>query len=113
MGAAASTIEQDENGVTVDISTTSSGAEVKEKARFAYVIGADGGHSVYFSLSCILFLFKLHDVVGTVRKALGLSFVGETRESEKRYIADVRLKGFSEKDLHFFTFGQSGEKSYA
>ena len=51
LGAAASTIEQDENGVTVDISTTSSGAEVKEKARFAYVIGADGGHSVYFSLS--------------------------------------------------------------
>ena len=54
-----------------------------------------------------------HGVIGTVRKALGLSFIGETRESEKRYIADVRLKGFSEKDLHFFTFGQSGEKSYA
>ena len=48
MGSAAVAIEQDENGVTVYISKASNGAEIKEQARVAYVIGADGGRSEYF-----------------------------------------------------------------
>jgi len=47
------------------------------------VIGADGGHS-------------------TVRKVLGLEFLGETRDSdeERRYIADVRIRGFTLRGMH-------------
>lgn len=48
LGTAATALEQDESGVTVDITKTSGGTEVKEKTKFAYVIGTDGGHSAHF-----------------------------------------------------------------
>ena len=48
LGSAAVAIEQDQDCVTVYISKTSNGVEVKEQARVAYVIGADGGRSEYF-----------------------------------------------------------------
>lgn len=42
---------------------------------------------------------------GTVRKGLGLKFLGETRSSdeERRYIADVRIKGFTLRGMHVWT----------
>lgn len=33
------------------------------------------------------------DMIGVVRKQLGLSFIGETRDTESWVLADVRLKG--------------------
>jgi 2-polyprenyl-6-methoxyphenol hydroxylase-like FAD-dependent oxidoreductase len=45
-----------------------------EQARFSYLVGADGGHSF-------------------VRKALGVSFAGETFEKERTLIGDVEVDG--------------------
>lgn len=50
-------------------------------------------------------LIRLVQSSGTVRKGLGLKFLGETRSSdeERRYIADVRIKGFTLRGMHVWT----------
>lgn len=50
-------------------------------------------------------LIRLVQSSGTVRKGLGLKFLGETRNSdeERRYIADVRIKGFTLRGMHVWT----------
>ncbi|KAL5508461.1 hypothetical protein ACEPAH_6080 [Sanghuangporus vaninii] len=74
LGTELSGLEQDENNVTVQLTKEVDGKQVQETASFAYVVGADGGHSV-------------------VRKILGLHFIGETYEEEQLITADVDLKG--------------------
>jgi 2-polyprenyl-6-methoxyphenol hydroxylase-like FAD-dependent oxidoreductase len=58
--------EQDDEGVTATLSTG-------ETVRCAYLAGADGGRS-------------------TVRKRLGVGFVGETFETERMLLADVKTR---------------------
>ncbi|KAB8191468.1 NAD(P)-binding protein [Nonomuraea phyllanthi] len=64
LGAELTGFEQDDEGVTATLSTG-------EQVRCAYLVGADGGRS-------------------TVRKQLGVGFVGETYEDERMLLADIR-----------------------
>ena len=62
--------EQDEAGVTATLRR----GGTAERARFRYLVGADGGRSF-------------------VRKALGVGFAGETFETERTLIGDVEVEG--------------------
>ncbi|MBB5083268.1 FAD-dependent monooxygenase [Nonomuraea endophytica] len=66
--------EQDEEGVTA---TLGGG----ERERFGYLVGADGGKSF-------------------VRGHLGVGFAGETFDSERMLVADVRAKGMDGEHWH-------------
>ncbi|EJC99073.1 uncharacterized protein FOMMEDRAFT_161305 [Fomitiporia mediterranea MF3/22] len=75
---------QDENGVTAGIRKVVDGVEYIEKARFEYLVGADGGRS-------------------SVRKAMGVNFLGETREGDRLHIVDARIEGLDvDSDLRFW-----------
>ncbi|NUR87050.1 MAG: hypothetical protein HOY71_23460 [Nonomuraea sp.] len=65
---------QDEDGVTVTLNGS-------ESVRCAYLVGADGGRS-------------------TVRKQLGVGFVGETFEEERMLLADVKVAGLDREYWH-------------
>jgi 2-polyprenyl-6-methoxyphenol hydroxylase-like FAD-dependent oxidoreductase len=65
--------EQDETGVTAILSTG--------PVRAAYLVGADGGRS-------------------TVRKRLGVGFEGETYETERMLVGDVRVDGLDRDHWH-------------
>jgi len=67
---------QDDDGVTA---TLAGG----ERIRAAYLVGADGGRSV-------------------VRKRLGVGFAGETHESERMLIADVRTDDLDRDHWHLW-----------
>ena len=45
LGTALVGFEQDENGVTVELSKSIDGQVKTERAKFAYVVGTDGAHS--------------------------------------------------------------------
>lgn len=74
--------------------------EVNEEAiHVSYLVGADGGKS---KLRMILnFPRRLCYVVGGVRKTLGLSFLGETREEDWLIYGDVEVKGIDSDVSHF------------
>ncbi|HEX4607194.1 MAG TPA: FAD-dependent monooxygenase [Urbifossiella sp.] len=73
--------EQDADGVTA----TFVRGGVREQVRAAYLVGADGGRSF-------------------VRKELGVGFAGETYESERTIIGDVRVDGPLDRDhCHLLT----------
>ncbi|KAI5117287.1 hypothetical protein M0805_009183 [Coniferiporia weirii] len=83
LGTALSDIEQNEDGVIAKLTKNVDGKEEIELATFSYIIGADGGR-------------------GTVRKLLGLQFLGETREAEVLLNADIDLKGIDRAGLSMF-----------
>ncbi|MFG1608224.1 FAD-dependent monooxygenase [Actinoplanes sp. NPDC049265] len=58
-----------------------------EKVHAGYVVGCDGGRS-------------------TIRKLLGATFEGETSDSERMLIADVRLSGLDREFWHVWPAGQ-------
>ncbi|KAL1746389.1 FAD binding domain-containing protein [Schizophyllum fasciatum] len=62
--------KKDVDFVTVELAKT--GCAI-EHAKFEFLIGADGGHSA-------------------VRKVLGLSFLGETREEQAMVVGDIEVK---------------------
>ena len=62
--------EQDANGVTVVLERDGA----RERVRAAYVVAADGGRSA-------------------LRKQLGIGFEGETHETERLLLGDVRVEG--------------------
>ncbi|WP_433246004.1 FAD-dependent oxidoreductase [Streptosporangium sp. CA-135522] len=66
--------EQDEDGVTVTLNGT-------EKVRCAYLVGADGGR-------------------GAVRKRLGVGFEGETFETERMLLGDVKTSDLDHDHWH-------------
>jgi len=70
-------LEQDENGVVAILRST--GGE--EQARCQFLVAADGGKSF-------------------VRKFLQVPFEGETREDERMYVGDVRLRGLDRDAWH-------------
>lgn len=74
--------QQSDDGVCVEIVRRANGEEVVEKSEVSWLIGADGARS-------------------TVRKALGLSFLGETREDHEMLIGDIRLKS-EPREVFFF-----------
>ncbi|THH07808.1 hypothetical protein EW145_g3128 [Phellinidium pouzarii] len=79
-------IEQDENSVTVKLIKNVGGKQEEESAIFSYVIGADGGHS-------------------SVRRLIGLHFLGETHEKDQLMNADVDLKGIEGNGNGVHIFG--------
>ena len=68
--------EQDDEGVTALL-------DGSEQVRAAYLVGADGGRSI-------------------VRKRLGIGFEGETHESERMMIADVRTGDLDRDHWHMW-----------
>jgi 2-polyprenyl-6-methoxyphenol hydroxylase-like FAD-dependent oxidoreductase len=76
---------QDVDGVRA----TLVGAGGVEEARASYLVGCDGGRS-------------------TVRKALGIAFIGETRESEQAAIGDVRVDGLERDAWHMWLDPERG-----
>ena len=63
------------------IKTSQDGKEnIAEMAQFAWVIGADGGHSV-------------------VRQQLGLDFLGETRDNMQKVVGDIHIKKGVSRDV--------------
>ncbi|KAH8110152.1 FAD binding domain-containing protein [Phellopilus nigrolimitatus] len=98
LGTALVGIEQDESGATAEIARTVDGVEVKERTKYSYIVGADGARS-------------------TVRKVLGLNFVGETREEGMMYIVDARVEGINleglegERRVNLYCFGDRKKKT--
>ncbi|KAJ3518626.1 hypothetical protein NM688_g9412 [Phlebia brevispora] len=73
--------DQDENGVIAHVIKHNGSEETSETIPAAFLIGADGARS-------------------TVRKKLGLSFTGETRDDERMFLADMEIKGLSRDYWH-------------
>jgi 2-polyprenyl-6-methoxyphenol hydroxylase-like FAD-dependent oxidoreductase len=73
LGVELTGFEQDATGVTATLSTG--------PVRAAYLVGADGGRS-------------------TVRKRLGVGFEGETYETERMLVGDVRVDGLDRDHWH-------------
>jgi 2-polyprenyl-6-methoxyphenol hydroxylase-like FAD-dependent oxidoreductase len=59
---------------------------IEEQVRGSYLVGADGGRSA-------------------VRKMLGVSFLGETFDTERTLLGDVRVDGLDRDHCHMFTLG--------
>ena len=76
LGTGVTGLTQDEAGVHLTLSTG-------ETVTARYVVGADGGRS-------------------TVRRALGVGFEGETFETQRMLIADVRLTGLDRGSWHMW-----------
>jgi 2-polyprenyl-6-methoxyphenol hydroxylase-like FAD-dependent oxidoreductase len=76
LGAEVTAIAQDRDGVHATLSTG-------ETVTARYLVGADGGRS-------------------TVRRALGVGFEGETFETHRMLIADVRLTGLDRDAWHIW-----------
>ena len=72
-------LEQTAGEVILTLST----AKGEETQRAAYVVGCDGGRS-------------------TVRDLLGVSFEGDTDDTRRLYVADVRLSGVDRTTWHSF-----------
>ncbi|AUX48853.1 hypothetical protein SOCE26_103960 [Sorangium cellulosum] len=80
LGAGLTHFTQDDEGVTATL-THPGGTE---QVRADYMVGADGGRSF-------------------VRKSLGVGFLGETEESDRSIIADVRADGPDREHWHMWT----------
>jgi 2-polyprenyl-6-methoxyphenol hydroxylase-like FAD-dependent oxidoreductase len=75
--------EQDDEGVAAHLSTG-------EHVRCAYLVGADGGRSI-------------------VRKRLGVGFAGETYESERMLLADIKTSDLDHE--HWHVWGSMAEQA--
>ncbi|KAI0646239.1 monooxygenase [Trametes meyenii] len=74
-------IEQDHEGVTATLKKYNDTGEGIEKARAAYVIGADGAK-------------------GVSRKLIGATFEGQTRDLDGQVWADVKIEGLPSDHWH-------------
>jgi FAD binding domain len=72
-GSELTEFEQSEDHVTVKIVHHLHGEESMEETQVPWLVGTDGAHSI-------------------VRKTLGLSFLGETREDNEMVIGDIKVK---------------------
>ena len=90
-GSTLQAIEQEGDSVVARVLKTKGGEELEETARFAYVVGADGAHSKFHSFIKSL-VRSDHLPSGTVRKALDIDFVGESRDT-RVYLIDARIDG--------------------
>jgi 2-polyprenyl-6-methoxyphenol hydroxylase-like FAD-dependent oxidoreductase len=77
LGTELAGFEQDADGVTAALIHSG----VTERIRAGYLVGADGGHSF-------------------VRRALGIGFEGETYETQRALVGDVRVDGLDREHWH-------------
>ncbi|EKM55693.1 uncharacterized protein PHACADRAFT_256501 [Phanerochaete carnosa HHB-10118-sp] len=87
LGTALESLQQDGEKIVTQLIKSIDGEVVPEKANFAYAIGADGGRS-------------------TVRKSLGVDFIGETREGGVMFIVDCVVEGI-EGNNDFYVWGDT------
>ncbi|KAL5529838.1 hypothetical protein ACEPAF_6095 [Sanghuangporus sanghuang] len=85
LGCMLQTIEQRDESVIAHLVKTVDGKQLEETVQFAYVVGADGAHS-------------------TVRKALDVNFVGESRDL-RVYLIDARMEGMPAEGKDFYRWG--------
>ncbi|KAL5507680.1 hypothetical protein ACEPAH_5298 [Sanghuangporus vaninii] len=85
LGCRLQTIEQRDESVVAHLVKTMDGKQLEETVQFAYVVGADGAHS-------------------TVRKALDVNFVGESRDL-RVYLIDARMEGMPAEGKDFYRWG--------
>jgi len=82
--------EQDKSGVTATVVHTGVLHDsASEQLRAAYLVGCDGGHSF-------------------VRKTLGVGFEGETWETERMLLGDVRVDGLDRDYWHAWPKARAG-----
>jgi len=81
LGTGVTSLLQTDAGVRVELSTG-------ETVTARYVVGADGGRS-------------------TVREAIGVGFEGDTNDTERMLIADVRLTGLDRTAWHIWPAGEA------
>ncbi|QUQ64845.1 FAD-dependent monooxygenase [Kutzneria sp. CA-103260] len=82
--------EQRPNGVTVSVLRNG----IPERIEADYLVGTDGGRS-------------------TVRKLLGVGFAGETYETERSLVGDVRAKGLDGVACHMITHAGDVTKRFS
>ena len=82
LGVEVTGFTQDDHGVHVTLSTG-------ERVTTSYLVGADGGRS-------------------TIRRQLGVGFAGETSDTERMLIADVRLTGLDRDHWHVWPGAEPG-----
>lgn len=78
---------QDDDAVTAVLRVDG----IEQEVRAKYLVGADGGSS-------------------TVRRGLGVAFIGETHEEERSLLADVRAEGLDREFWHVWP--QGGENAF-
>ncbi|KAF8827023.1 hypothetical protein HHX47_DHR5000984 [Lentinula edodes] len=66
--------QYDDHVLATIIKRSSDGTEIPEEIKVPYVVGADGAHS-------------------TIRRTLGLTFLGDTRDDVNMVIGDIEVKG--------------------
>ncbi|KAJ3923577.1 FAD binding domain-containing protein [Lentinula edodes] len=66
--------QYDDHVLAAIIKRSSDGTEIPEEIKVPYVVGADGAHS-------------------TIRRTLGLTFLGDTRDDVNMVIGDIEVKG--------------------
>ncbi|KAH7877009.1 FAD binding domain-containing protein [Lentinula edodes] len=87
--------EQSDDHVLANIMKKSpDGAEIPEEIKIPYLVGADGAHS-------------------TIRRALGLTFLGDTRDDVSSVIGDIEIKsGLNHNTWHFWGEGSTKMQVY-
>ncbi|KAG1845152.1 FAD-binding monooxygenase [Suillus subluteus] len=91
MGTELRSFEQSDEGVTAILAKNG----ISETVDTKWIIGADGAKS---SFACV------------VRKQLGLTFLGETREDIRVVTGDIHLKGVGLDRVHSHRFGNFNER---
>ena len=79
--------EQSDEGVTAVLVKN----EISETVHTKWVIGADGAKGVRYGVTTTA--DRDWKLIGAVRKQLGLTFMGETRDDIHILVTDIRLKG--------------------
>ncbi|KAJ3923576.1 FAD binding domain-containing protein [Lentinula edodes] len=87
--------EQSDDHVLANIMKKSpDGLEIPEEIKIPYLVGADGAHS-------------------TIRRALGLTFLGDTRDDVSSVIGDIEIKsGLNHNTWHFWGEGSTKMQVY-
>ncbi|KAJ3933153.1 MAG: FAD binding domain-containing protein [Lentinula lateritia] len=80
--------QYDDHVLATIIKRSSDGTEVPEEIKVPYVVGADGAHS-------------------TIRRTLGLTFLGDTRDDVNMVIGDIEVKGGLDRKVNSFYFPTS------
>lgn len=106
LGVALVGLQQVEDCVLVELSETVGGNTKTVKEKYDYVVGTDGGHSSYRSPSFVALRSLYLLAIGTVRKSVGVAFLGETHEEDRMHIVDCKVEGLEEKVIvcHFLRY---------
>lgn len=94
LGTSLSAFKQDKDHVTGTLVKSVDGEDHIEEFEVDWLIGADGarGKAIFSENRCPLLTPKTQ---GVTRKALGLTFLGESRQNENLVIVDLQIKGLS------------------